>query len=242
MRGNSRNSTIVSGAAFSSDHPTIFILRAAGRSASSRLTLTSTKNSAATAISVISATPGPWLCMNCVSRMKKHRKMTTNTSRRARISSSFSAISRSRKVTPASCPTSVPCCRYTPAAAPISSGSSRMRPGTDSCFAAMTPRHRSITSSSSVAHQGRCSKWGTTTNVTASSSTRMSRRSRAPLDVCGPNSRFERPRHARGARSPCFAVQLPPCQPLQTASAVRQRSRCCAPLPMSIIASGRRRP
>jgi hypothetical protein len=111
MRGNSTNSTTVSGAAFSSAQPTIFSLRADGRSASSRFTLTSTKNSAASASSVTSAINGPWSCMNCVSRMKKQRKITTNTSRRARISRTFSAISSSRKVTPASWPTSVPCCR-----------------------------------------------------------------------------------------------------------------------------------
>jgi hypothetical protein len=107
MRGNSMNSTIVSGTAFSAIMPTSRSLCPAGRSSAFRLTLTRTKNRAMTAPSVISATGSAWLCMNCVSRMKKHRNTTTNTSRVARSSSSFSASSSSRKVTPASRPSSV---------------------------------------------------------------------------------------------------------------------------------------
>ncbi len=111
MRGNKTNSTAVSGIAFSKVSPTILNLRPAGRSVSSRFTLISTKNNAVTPSSAIAATCISWPFKNWVNRMKNDRKMTTKMSRRARISSSFSAISNNRKVTPACCPTTVLYCR-----------------------------------------------------------------------------------------------------------------------------------
>src|SRR5512134_651462 len=79
------------------------------------------------------------------------------------------------------------------------------RPGNGRCASVIQTRQVSSSSTMPVAHHAVCSKWGNTTSATATSSTRTSRRSRAALDVCGPNTRAMGPSRARSGPAEEFA-------------------------------------
>ncbi len=181
-RGNSTNSTIITGA------PANAILHASQAdsrrrgSPTGRCALTRAVSRPSSPISIAAAVSSDCERKNPVSRVKKPRKKITKASRRALNSSVFSASRLTTSVTPASWPSRVPWVTRVAMVAAASRPSSHQRPGNGRPVNASVPRHSS-TATTSAAHQaGRYAACGNTIQPISSSRNSVSRVSRGQCD------------------------------------------------------------
>ena len=177
-RGNSRNSTAITGAPNSASMLAVRATCSSGGLPTGMWALTSAVSRPSRASSIAAAVSSACEKKKLVSIVKKPRKKITNASRRARSSSVFSASRITIRVTPASRPSSVRWVNHVAPSARTSSTTSHHWLGRRRAVSASQPRHSSTPAASEVHHQGRWPTWGSTTQPITSSRNSVSRVSR----------------------------------------------------------------
>ena len=129
MRGNSTNSTAITGAPSRAIQPAVLAACSSGGLPTGMWVLTSAVNSPSRAINMAAATKSDCEKKKFVSIVKKLKKKITNASRLARSSSVFRASRITINVTPASRPNSVRWVKTVAATVTTSSASSHQREG-----------------------------------------------------------------------------------------------------------------
>jgi hypothetical protein len=177
-RGNSRNSTAMTGAPSSTMTPAVRAAWASGGLPTGICALTSAVSSPMSPTSMAAAVASDCEKKKFVSIVKKPRKKTTKMSRRARSSSVLSASRTTISVTPASRPSTVRCVTRVAPMAMASTPSSHHVPGSGLDATASQPRHSSTAAASTLHHHGRLPTCGRITQPITSNRNSVSRLSR----------------------------------------------------------------
>ena len=189
MRGNSKNSSSISGSPHSAARAATVAARHSGGRPTGMCDSASAVSRPHTATSSHKPVSSDCEYRKLVSTRKKPRKKTTSASRRARSSSVFSAISTTSMVMPASLPSRVLSPHSVRPAASTSTAAISQRPGRAAPTRASRARHNSSATVRLPHHSGKCSRCG----VLAHASTpRWKRVSRASRGRCCARSRRAR--------------------------------------------------